>query len=1068
MKKLYLSLIFISCLSQAFAQNILTGTVRAETDKQPVVGAAVRVLQNNTISSTDERGEFRLSFAGDHAEIEITSIGYEPVRIAVGAKTKTIDVLLKESMTEIAEVEISTGYQALPRERLTGAFSHIDNETFNHQVGTDILSRLEAVANGLTVDKGTSIGERIHIRGINTLTHGMMGPLVVVDNFPYDGDINNINPNDVEGITILKDAAAASIWGARAANGVIVITTKKGSFNQPITVDFNSNVRVGNKPDLSYIRQMSSSDFIDVEQMLFERNYYNNQINSVNRPALSPVVELLIRRQDATPAEIAEIDRAIDQLRGHDIRDDFHQYMYRHSLDQQYSLNLRGGGERLAWTASAGADNNMDYLGAKYQRYNIRLQNTYKPFERLSLTSSILYTHTANVTGKPGYGGVGRGNQYIYPYARFVDDDGRSIPIDKDVRSSWAETVGNDGLLDWKYYPLDDYRHVSNRVSVDDILLNLGVNYTILPGLDVDLKYLFERQNANGRNVSGSESYEARDMVNRFSQLDDQGNIVRVVQQGAILNQSSSLMQSNNFRVQSNYRQAWNLHEVAAIAGWELRRSNTLGNSSRLYGFNERTLTFGHVDYTRPYPLITSGSQQFIPNLAGVSDRATNFISYFANASYIYKGRYSLSASARRDASNLFGLRTNDQWNPFWSIGASWDLSEETFFANSIIPYLRLRATYGLSGNISPSMVAATTIGFIGTNEFTQTPWAVFTNYYNSELRWEQSRMTNLALDFRMANSRISGSIDFFFKRGIDLFGRAILDYTRGIGSEITKNEASIKGSGIDVDLRVQAIRGGSFNWATSVNFSAVRDEITEYHLPNRNANSFVNTSSSLQISRVEGKPVYAIYSYRWAGLDPQTGDPRGYIGGEVSSNYAQLTGAATQLEDLIYHGPANPTIYGSLGNSLSYKSVSLSFGFVYKFGHYFRRASINYQQLFTNWVGHADYANRWQQPGDEAHTHVPSLVYPTATNKNNFYAGSEVLVEKADHIRLQYLNLSYDFSKLGLQKLPFTNLSIYANASNLGIIWRANGRGIDPDYNGGLSRMPQPPIYALGIRAGL
>lgn len=1065
MKRLYFLLIFTTYLSQANAQNTLTGTVRAETDNQPIVGAAVWVLQSSTVARTNEHGEFSLSFAGDRAEIEITSIGYETVHMTVTPNTKTVDVLLKESVTEIAEVEISTGYQALPRERLTGAFSHIDNETFNQQVGSDILSRLEAVANGLTVDRGT-VGERIHVRGINTLTPGMMGPLVVVDNFPYDGDIDNINPNDVESITVLKDAAAASIWGARAANGVIVITTKKGSFNQPITVDFNSNLRIGNTPDLSYIQQMATSDFIDMEQMLFERGYYDFDIISPFRPALSPVVELLIRRQDVTQGEIAEIDRAIDQLRGYDIRDEFNRYMYRRSLDQQYALSLKGGSERLAWTASAGADNNVDNLDATYQRYNVRLHNTYKPFDWLALTSSILYTYTASANGKLGYGDISINSRNIYPYARFTDNVGNPIPIDKDVQSSWAETVGNGGLLDWKYYPLDDYRHVSNRSSVDDILLNLGVNYSIIPGLDIDLKYLFERQNTNGRDLSGAESYEARNIVNLFSQLDEQGNITRIVPMGGILDQRYTLQESNNIRIQSNYNQVWDDHEVAAIAGWELRRSNTTGNSSRLYGFNDRTLTVGQVDYTTQYSMVNGGWQQFIPYLSGVSHRTTNFISYFANASYTYKDRYSISASGRRDASNLFGLQTNDQWNPFWSVGASWNVSEETFFANPVIPYLRLRASYGFSGNISPAMVAVTTISYQqSANAFTQGPMAVFQSYHNPELRWEQTRMTNLAMDFRLADNRISGSVDFFFKKGTDIFGPAVLDYTGGIGVTTTKNAANMKGRGLDVELRSQNVRSSMFNWYTTVNFSTVRDEITEYHLSNLNGSNFVRLG--IAVSGVEGKPVYAIHSYRWAGLDPQTGEPRGYIDGEVSSNYAQLTGAATQLDDLIYHGPANPTVYGSLGNTLSYKGVSLDFAFIYKFGHYIRRESINYQDLFNNWVGHSDFAHRWQQPGDEAFTDVPALVYPTAANKSNFYAGSEVLVERADHIRFQYLNLSYDFGKTNLPNLPFRSLAIYANASNLGIVWRANDRGIDPDYNQALSLTPPPAIYAFGIRAG-
>lgn len=1069
MKHVCCIFIFIAFFNPVFAQNEVRGIVLTDKDSQPISGAVIRVLEGDAIAVTNNSGEFNLNYVGQQVEIEVTSIGYEAVRISITPATKTLDIFLKEHVTQIEEVEVSTGYQTLPRERLTGAFNYLDNEMINQQVGSDILSRLEAIASGLTVDRGTNSGGRIHIRGITTLSPGMMGALVIVDNFPYDGNINNINPNDVESITILKDAAAASIWGARAANGVIVISTKQGNFNQPVTVDFNSNVRLGNKPDLSYIKQITSSDFIDVEQMLFEQNFFNTQINSLQRPALSPVVELLIKRQDATAEEIVEIDRSIDQLRNYDIRDEFNSYIYRPSVDQQYSLSLKGGGERLAWAAFAGADNNIDNLDAHFQRYNVRLHNTYRPFDRLTLTSSIRYTHTSANNGRPGFGDIGRGAGYIYPYARFADEHGNALPIDIDVRSSWADTVANGGLHDWRYYPLEDYQQVSNRTSTDDVLLNLGLNYNILPGLAIDVKYLLERQNTSIYNLSGADSYDARNVVNRFTQIDEMGDVFHAVPLGGVLENRSTLLMSNNFRVQTNYSQRWKSHEIAAIAGWELRRSNTTGNAARLYGFNERTLTNGQVDYANRYPIILGGSQQLIPYMGNVLDRTTNFMSYFANASYTYKNRYSLSLSGRNDASNLFGLRTNDQWNPFWSVGASWDLSDEAFFSNPLIPYLRLRATYGFSGNINPSMVAVTTINYQPvTNSFTRGPMALFQSYYDSELRWEQTRMANLAVDFRLADNRIIGNVDFFFKHGTDLFGFAVLDYTGGIGPATIKNVASMKGKGMDVELKSHNIRGNNFNWYSNINFSTVRDEVTDYYLSNLNGSNFVNLRGTVNVSGVAGKPVYSVYSYRWAGLDPDTGEPRGYLDGEISTNYAQLTGFATQLEDLVYHGPANPVAYGSFGNSLSYRGLALDFAFVYKFGYYYRRQSINYRELFNNWVGHSDFNQRWQQPGDEEFTNVPALVYPTTLSKNNFYAGSEVLVEQGDHIRLQYVNISYDFGTFISQNTPFRTLAIYANASNLGIVWRANNSGIDPDFNLGNNRTVPPAVFAFGIRFGL
>lgn len=1054
----------------ASGQQDVKGLVYGKGDGRPIAGATVSLRYGDQQVITGQDGLFTFVLPVNQKEILISHIAYDQKLLSVSTTdTSLLRIGLHEKTALIEEIQVSTGYQTLPRERATGSYSHVDENTFNRQVGSDVISRLETTVSGFAVDRSTSAGNRIQIRGINTLSPSMMGPLVVVDNFPYDGDIDNINPNDVESITVLKDAPAASIWGARAANGVIVITTKKGRFNRPLTLDFHSNVRIGNKPDLSYIQQISSDDFIDVEQFLFEQNYFNSQINSSNRPALSPVVELLIKRQTAAPEEIQTIDGQIERYRTQDVRNEFRQHMYRHSLDRQHALQLGGGSETMNWRATLGADNNISTLEQRADRYNIRLSNSYKPFSTLTLNSNIAYTYRKNQNGKKGYGEVGKNNQYIYPYARFVDDDGRALSIDRDVRSVWAESLAGGNLLDWKYYPAEDDRHVLNRRSLDDIVLNLGVNYRLLKGLELDFKYLFERQLENGENRYGEQSAMARNIVNRFSQIEQDQSVKRIIPEGAILYLSDGRQQANNLRLQANFERSWHRHELYALLGGELRRTTYRGGTHGLYGFNDKTLTFANIDYTREYPVLNGSVTQQITNYDGRSETRNNFVSYFANMSYTYAGRYTLSGSVRRDASNLFGLQTNDQWNPFWSAGLGWKLSEEAFFKNDDVPYLNLRATYGASGNINPSMVAVTTIAYIGTNSYTMGPIANINNYYDSELRWEQTRMFNLALDFRTKNSRLSGTVDFFFKKGRDIFGPALLDYTGGIGTTKTKNVAGTAGKGADVDLKGIAARSRNFEWSVNLNLAMVRDRVASYNLSNKRGSNFIGTTSSVNISGVEGRPVYSVYSYKWAGLDPQTGDPRGYIDGKVSNNYAQLTGVATQLEDLIYHGPANPTLYGALGNMLTYKGLSLDFRFVYKFGHYFRRQSINYQQLFSNWMGHSDFSRRWQSPGDEEWTDVPALVYPTAANKNAFYAGSEVLVEKADHIRIQYINLNYNLGSILSNKgTVIKSLALYVNAHNLGTIWTANKKGIDPDHYFGLFRTVPPPIYTLGLRVGL
>lgn len=684
MKPYLFILIFLASAFSANAQYQIKGQVLSMEDRQPVPGALLRLNGSDTRTTTDNNGNFQLMCSGDTCVLEVFAISYITQSVKVSRADVPLTILLRADNISLPEVIVSTGYQRAPKERITGSFSHIDNKSFNQQVSTDVTSRLEALAGGLSVNRSTGRSGRISIRGMSSI-QGPKDVLIVLDNFPYEGDLNNINPNDVEDITILKDAAAASIWGSKAGNGVIVITTKKGKFNQPLTAELNTNFSIGEKPDLSYLRPMSSSDFIDVEQMLFGRGYYTSQINSASRPVLSPVVELLRSRATASPSQVAAIDQQINSLRTADVRNDFDQYIYQPAYKQQYSLNLRGGSDLLAWTASGGHDRNTDNQDAGFNRLNLRFQNTLRPFKKLELSSGIYYSQTESSSGSPGVGEVGAKDSYLFPYAQFADEAGNSLPIVKSWRQSFLETAGNGKRLDWRYFPLEDYKHSTSRTSLSDILVNAGLNYTIWDGFTADLKYTFERQNTGSRSLNDQESYFAREMVNIYSQVNG-STITYKLPKGGILDQSDGILRSNNLRMQLNYNHTWNLHDLALIGGSELRRANSIGNRSRYYGYNDNTLSRGLVDLTTMFPHFITGSNIQIPDNSSLEDTRNNFMSYFANAAYTYRGRYSVSLSGRRDASNLFGLRTNDQWNPFWSAGLSWTVSDEKFLFLRLTP----------------------------------------------------------------------------------------------------------------------------------------------------------------------------------------------------------------------------------------------------------------------------------------------------------------------------------------------------------------------------------------------
>lgn len=270
---------------------------------------------------------------------------------------------------------------------------------------------------------------------------------------------------------------------------------------------------------------------------------------------------------------------------------------------------------------------------------------------------------------------------------------------------------------------------------------------------------------------------------------------------------------------------------------------------------------------------------------------------------------------------------------------------------------------------------------------------------------------------------------------------------------------------GLDIELS-SLNTTGKIKWSTTLNFSYNEDKITKLFLSNKQGSAFVGGPGLLSLTRVEGNPVYGIYSYRWAGLDPANGDPMGYLNGQVSKNYTNLTGAATQLSDIVYNGRALPAVFGAIRNTLTYRAFSLSANITYKFNYYFKKESINYSQLFTTGTGHSDYEKRWQQPGDELKTDVISMPYPSNSARDAFYNGSEILVRKGDHIRLQYISLSYEFKKGAGLPLPFQRLQCYMTMNNIGILWRANKDGLDPDYHTATTAVPPPPMsLSLGLR---
>jgi len=1041
------------------AQTI-RGRVISERDQLPLPGASIRVKGTSLGSSSDSLGNFTLAVSQREFILEVSFMGYKAKELVVKQPLTSLLLLaLSEDENALEEVVVSTGYQTVPKERATGSFAQVDNALLNRSVSGDIISRLEDVVPGLVFNRKG--GNSLSIRGQSTLFANAQ-PLIVLDNFPYDGDINLINPNDVESVTVLKDAAAASIWGSRAGNGVIVITTKKGKYNREPQVSFNSNITAGDKPDLFYEPQMSSPEFIEMEKVLFARNYYRNMETSTNRNnPLSPVVELLIAKRDGLISP-ALADAQIEALKVSDVREDMENYLYRSSVNQQYSVNMNGGSENQRYMLSAGYDRNLSSsLGNGNRRITLNAANTYSLLkQKLEINTSIYYTNRSTEQNNPGTIRLS-GNRALHPYARFTDDNGNPVTLTHDYRPLFIQSAEQQGLLNWEYNPLRELALGNNSGRTSDYRINGGLKYKMFEGLTADVLYQFGNTSENKRDLQVKESYYARDLINNMTTVNPNGTLKRNIPLGDILDLQNGSITSHNLRTQLGYNRNWKTnHAINAIAGWEMRTYNNQNTGHRLYGYDDEYASSSVVDYITQVPIYSNpGASTSIQNGDFQSELNDRFISYYMNSAYSYKGRYTLSASGRLDQSNLFGVRANQKGVPLWSVGASWDVSRENFYSLKWLPEFKIRATYGYNGNIDKTVTAYTT-AFLSPNvtPVNKLPFALITNPPNPELRWERIKMINLGMDFSLVGQRIKGSIDYFHKRGLDLIGFTPYAPSTGI-TQFKGNTASIGGNGIDALLSSTNVKG-LLAWNTDLIVSYATDKVLDYKV-NSTATSLIQSADAARYP-VTGRSLYSVYSYPWAGLDAQTGDPRGDRNDAASNNYSGIIGAATP-GNIVYHGSSRPTLSGALRNTFNWKGVSLSANMSYRLGYYFRKNSVRYNMVLTGQGGHGDYAMRWQKPGDEAFTNVPSIPASTNTNRDNFFIYSAALVEKGDHIRLRDINITYDLERSGL-KLPFRRTQVYLYGNNLGMLWKANDSGIDPDFQTG----PPPRTIAAGLRIDL
>lgn len=1104
------------------ADSILyKGKVLDEHGK-PLAGATIRLKGGGKNSISIENGYFE-RYGTRRSVLIVSYIGYAPKEVSLAGLSP--DQMIMVTMTPQANIQLSevsiasNGYQDIPKERITGTFEVISKEQLQHSTDPNLIKRLEGITtsmdfrNDLVPTNSAQLNAlnrspltNLTIRGRNTLSGAIAGgdnnsgrPLVVIDGIASPYSIDLVNPNDVESITILKDAASASIWGSRAANGVIVVKTKKGNYQSPLQISFNANVNVTEKPDLFYKKTMSVSDYVDAQVYRYNNDYSNPgdfipdpQYNA-GQGVISPVATIMDQQKRGLITS-AQANSQLDALRGNDVRNDLSKYYFRNAVTQSYSLGLSGGSEKITQRFSAGYDkslNNTVKSGSNREVLNYAISA--KPLSKLELQANVVYSQS-NISAQSGYDDFNgllntTGGGSLFAYNKLADSQGNPLPIQKYYSQKFLDllnTTYGDHILSYQYKPLEDINDGYNRTKFQNIGVNIGGTYQILPELSANVTYSYNVSNNEVTDLERQDSWYMRNQINLFTTPLNAYDLytfnpidpyTRNLPLGGQYTKTVTKSNNQTLRGQLNFNKTLNeKHNISAIAGIDIYKSYALLASDGYWGYNEsdlstaRNLNFNYYHLLLFSDPFTSAGVSTIPIPAGLmGETRGRTISYFTNAAYTYANRYTLSASFRRDLSNVYSAIGNNGGTPFYSVGAAWTINNEKFYNFSLLPVLKLRANFGYNGNVNPAASAYPIIASTPQNLVTDGNFLGYADIFNPgniKLRPEKTGEINIGLDFGVKGGRLSGSLAYYEKRTKDLLANNAVDPSIGF-NQVTTNSGDLFGKGWELSLNSLNVRTGQFRWTSTLLFSYNRVKVTKLFSPfNYNAGTLVNNVTAF----TQGDDLSRAFAYRWAGLDPKNGDPRGYVNGNIvtidntSAGSDALTAIVNQpISSLHYFGSLIPVYSGSFRNTFSYENFSLSANLLYKLGYWFRRplsSLVQYNALYTtDNIQGAEYANRWQKPGDEKFTNVPSATYPGSQNGDAFYRFSDINILKGDNIRLQEINLSYTFTK---KNWAIKNPRIYANVSNLGVIWRANKEGLDPDA----FDYPLPRTYSIGLSA--
>lgn len=1078
MNRLFLLLLGLCTAFSVWAQErTVRGVVYdGEMNKEPLVGATIVTEGLKAVrgTQTTEGGRFVFTIPTSTKKLSVRYLGYVSQTIVLQDNISDYSIELMPNNEVLGEAVV-TGYQKIDRRKLTASVATLN-------ISEDVIGAVKSVDQALSgqiaglsaVSSSGAPGApvKIRIRGTASIS-GTQEPLWVLDGMPLEGtdiptmenlnDIENIyqtsiagiNPSDIENITVLKDAAATAIYGARAANGVIVITTKKGKEGRPI-VNFSSKLTYVPRVSMERLNLLNSSEKVDLELALLGSDYTYRSGKGAVASILNQTGEIAVFKTNGWAALQTQTQAQINALRT--INTDWNETFFRSVVNQEYNLSLSGGSERSSYYSSVGYYNEKGTVrGVKNNRFNLTLKGTYSLNERLKVGASVFanqrnqasFLSDANGFTNPVYY-----SRLANPYFELFGANGR-YNYDTNVQGK------EDSSLDFNI--LEERANTSNQRTDRALMALFDAELKFTDFLKLTSQLGFQYDQYTLKRYAGHDSYAMRKekLFATFSFADGKRSILP---DGGM----------NKVTEYHNYQWTWKamlefarrfreVHDIEVMAGTEVRRAEAETMFSAAYGYDNRTLT------TQPIIFPTENIAQLYP-LHKETHQENAFVSWFATGSYTLAYRYTLGGSIRFDGSDVFGVAKKYRYLPLYSVSALWRAAQEPFIKKlGWINDLSLRASYGLQGNIdkntSPYLVGT----FDRVTILPNNPERVIEaeNAPNPDLRWEKTKNFNVGLNLSVLDNAITLSVDHYYRRSTDLIGMRMLPLESGF-SMTTINWASMENRGWEIALASRNIYTPDFKWTSQLNLGFNTNKVLKE-----------TVAENATYPGREGYPIGAIFAYKTAGLDAQ-GYPL-FLNAEGKAVSAteffrlnrhggsNLT-AEEQRNLYTYMGTSDPKWSGGFNNSFEYKNWQLHLNFIFNMGMKVRvmptYSPTNYDRgLNTN----RDILQRWTAENTE--TTFPTLMISSDRpaeyirySEYNLYSMLDMWVRDQNYIRLQSLRVAYKLPQEWLKKWGISSASLSLEGRNLWVSGSNYNNYLDPETMGNPFAQPIPKSFIFGV----